>query len=92
MDDEIQEEFSLDGIVKLVDAAHIQQQLGRRGESSEKVAFAYVLVLNKTDLVSNESLDTLEARIRDMNRMARVVRCQNADVPSDTYSTESQCL
>ena len=84
MDDEIREEFTLDGIVTLVDAAHIQQQLGRSGESSEQVAFADVLVLNKTDLVSNESLDTLEARLRDMNRMARVVRCENADVPVDT--------
>ena len=84
MDDEIRDEFSLDGIVTLVDAAHIDQQLGRSDESSEQVAFADVLVLNKTDLVSEESLDTLEARLRDMNRMARVVRSKQADVSVDT--------
>ena len=33
MDDEIREEFALDGIVTLVDAAHIEQQLGRSDES-----------------------------------------------------------
>ncbi|WP_320663907.1 GTP-binding protein [Prochlorococcus sp. MIT 1223] len=84
MDDEIRNEFSLDGIVTLVDAAHIDQQLGRSDESSEQVAFADVLVLNKTDLVSDESLDILESRLRDMNRMARVVRSKQAEVSIDT--------
>ncbi len=84
MDDEIRDEFSLDGIVTLVDAAHIEQQLGRSDESSEQVAFADVLILNKTDLVSDASLDNLESRLRDMNRMARVIRSKQADVSIDT--------
>ena len=84
MDDEIREEFQLDGIVTLVDAAHIEQQLGRSDESTEQIAFADVLVLNKTDLVETDGLDTLEARLRDMNRMARVVRSEKADIPVDT--------
>ena len=84
MDDEIGSEFALDGIVTLVDAAHIDQQLGRSDESTEQVAFADVLVLNKTDLVSSESIDELESRLREMNRMARVVRSERADVPVET--------
>ena len=84
MDDEIRAEFSLDGIVTLVDAAHIEQQLGRSDESTEQVAFADILVLNKTDLVNGEALDSLEARLRDMNRMARVVRSERANVSIDT--------
>ncbi len=84
MDDEIRAEFSLDGIVTLVDAVHIDQQLGRSDESTEQVAFADVMVLNKTDLVSGESVDQLEARLREMNRMARIVRSEQADVPVDT--------
>ncbi len=84
MDEEIGEEFSLDGIVTLVDAAHIEQQLGRSDESTEQVAFADVLVLNKTDLVDAETVDRLEARLREMNRMARVVRTERGDVPVET--------
>ena len=84
MDDEIREEFSLDGIVTLVDAAHIEQQLGRSDESTEQVAFADVLVLNKTDLVENGDLDRVEARLKEMNRMAQVVRTERADVPVET--------
>ena len=64
MDDEIREEFSLDGIVTLVDALHINQQLDRGGESIEQVAFADVLVLNKTNLVADETLDAIESRLR----------------------------
>jgi len=81
MDDEIRAEFALDGIVTLVDAAHIDQQLGRSDESTEQIAFADVLVLNKTDLVPGEALDRLEARLREMNRLARVVRSERANVP-----------
>ena len=84
MDDEIRAEFGLDGIVTLVDAAHIEQQLGRSDESTEQIAFADVLMLNKTDLVADEALDRLEARLRDMNRMARVIRSEWADVSVDT--------
>ena len=84
MDDEIRAEFALDGIVTLVDAAHIEQQLGRSDESAEQIAFADVLVLNKTDLVDDEALDRLEARLREMNRMARVIRSERADVSVDT--------
>ena len=84
MDEEISSEFNLDGIVTLVDAAHIEQQLGRSDESSEQVAFADVLVLNKIDLVSNEALDNLESRLRDMNRMTRIVRAEQANVPVET--------
>ena len=84
MDDELREDYSLDGIVTLVDAAHIEQQLGRSDESTEQIAFADVLVLNKTDLVQGETLDRLETRLKDMNRMARVVRSERANVSVDT--------
>ena len=84
MDDEIASEFSLDGIVTLVDALHIQQQLGRSQESTEQIAFADVILLNKTDLVKTEELDILEARLREMNRLARVHRCERAKVAIPT--------
>ena len=83
VDDEIRAEFALDGIVTLVDAAHIDQQLGRSDESTEQIAFADVLVLNKTDLVHDESLDALEARLRDMNRMTRM-SAANRQMPVET--------
>ena len=41
-------------------------------------------MLNKTDLVNGEAIDRLEARLRDMNRMARVVRSEMANVSVET--------
>ncbi len=80
MDDEIRDEFTLDGIVTLVDSAHINQQLEHSTESAEQVAFADVLILNKTDLVSKNEVTILESRLRDMNKMARILRTKEAGV------------
>ena len=72
MDDDIREQFALDGIVTLVDARHIDAQLAYSKESAEQIAFADVLVLNKTDLVDRATVTALEQRLRGMNAMARV--------------------
>ncbi|MDA1298529.1 MAG: GTP-binding protein [Proteobacteria bacterium] len=81
MDDDIRREFVLDGIVTLVDAGHIDKQLGNSKEAEEQVAFADVILLNKTDLLSAADLDLLEGRIKGMNKMARVYRSRHADIP-----------
>ena len=85
MDDELRAEYALDGIVTLVDAAHIEQQLGRSDESTEQIAFADVLLLNKTDLVKDETLDSLEVSAPGHEPVwRRVVRSEMANVP-DRY-------
>ena len=81
VDDELRELFALDGIVTLVDAKHVQLHLDDSSECKEQIAFADVLVLNKTDLVSERELGELERRVTSMNSMAKVLRAQNADVP-----------
>ena len=89
MDDEISSEFSLDGIITLVDTFHINQQLGRSDESTEQIAFADVIVLNKTDLVKDTELDKLEARLREMNKMAKFIRSEMANVPINSILDKS---
>ena len=79
VDDEIKESFSLDAIVTLVDAKHVWQHLDDSAECKEQIAFADVLLLNKTDLVSPEQLGQLEARIRGMNRTCKILRTRNAE-------------
>ena len=79
-DDEMRTRFRLDGIVTVVDTKHIWQHLDESPEAQKQIAFADVLILNKTDLIPAGELDKLEARIRKMNAAARVHRAVNADV------------
>ena len=71
VDDEVKAQFRLDGIVTVVDAGHIVQHLGDSKECQEQIAFADVILLNKTDLVTEAELTELEARLRGMNAVAR---------------------
>ncbi|MEO1526782.1 MAG: GTP-binding protein [Planctomycetota bacterium] len=78
MDDEMREAFRVDGVVTLVDAKHVTLHIDDGEEVNEQVAFADVILLNKTDLVSQEELDVLERRIQSMNAAAKVYRTQDA--------------
>jgi G3E family GTPase len=80
-DADLREKFRLDAIVTLVDAKHLVQHIDNAPEAKEQIAFADVILLNKTDLVAPADLDALEARIRGMNAFAKLHRTQNADVP-----------
>ena len=82
-DDEMKANFRLDAIVTVVDAKHILRHLGTDDESVKQLAFADVIVLNKTDLVSPAELAALEVRIHGINAVAKIHRAQNADVPLD---------
>jgi G3E family GTPase len=65
-----------------VDARHIWQHW-EADEAKEQIAFADVILLNKTDLVTPETLVELEERIRGMNAIAKIYRTQNAQVEMD---------
>jgi G3E family GTPase len=75
--------FRLDAIVTVVDAKHVSTHLDAGDESVKQLAFADVILLNKTDLVSAPELDALESRIRGINAVAALHRTQNGDVPLD---------
>jgi G3E family GTPase len=82
--DEIQDNLRLDGIVTLVDARHIGEHLYDSREAREQIAFADVILLNKTDLVTGEELAEVEGRLKAINSVARLRRTQNALVDLET--------
>jgi len=81
VDEDVQGDFRLDGIITLVDAKHLELHLGHQQEAHEQVAFADVIVVNKIDLVDEAKVAELERRLRGINAMARVVRGSHGDVP-----------
>jgi len=80
-DPEMKEQFALDAIVTLVDAKHILLHLDDSPEAMKQIAFADVILLNKTDLVTPAELDALEKRIHRINGVAKIHRAKNADIP-----------
>jgi G3E family GTPase len=73
----------LDGIVTVVDARHIEKSLNDGPEAQAQLAFADVILLNKTDLVEPHDLNRIERRIRAMNQLARIERTQRSQIPVD---------
>ncbi|MEM6432818.1 MAG: GTP-binding protein [Cyanobacteria bacterium P01_D01_bin.115] len=82
VDDEVQTQARLDAVVTVVDARHIWQHW-EADEAVEQIAFADVILLNKTDLVSDEELTELEQRIRGMNAIAKIHRTRDAQIEMD---------
>ncbi|MDR2674806.1 MAG: GTP-binding protein [Opitutaceae bacterium] len=80
-DAEMRAAYRIDAIVTLVDARHVVRHLDDSPEVKKQIAFADVLILNKTDLVTPAGLDALEARVRRMNAAAKIHRATNAGVP-----------
>jgi G3E family GTPase len=82
-DAEVKEAFVLDSIVTVVDAKHVVLHFDDTREVREQIGFADVILLNKTDLVSEEDLTRVEARIRKMNPVAKLYRTRNSDIALD---------
>jgi G3E family GTPase len=81
VEEDLKEQFLLDAIVTVIDAAHIEKHLGEIAAAAEQVAFADVVLLNKSDLVASTDLARIERRIRAINSTAKIVHTRNADVP-----------
>ncbi|WP_434724926.1 CobW family GTP-binding protein [Mesorhizobium sp. RIZ17] len=80
MDDDVRTKTKLDAVVALVDAKHLPLRLKDSKEAEDQIAFADVVVLNKTDLVSAEELEKVEATVRAINPAARIHRTQRSGV------------
>jgi G3E family GTPase len=80
VDEAIRREFTLAGVVTVVDAKHIAGQIDASEEAREQISFADLLLLNKTDLSTPQELDELEQKISGLNAIAKICRSRNADV------------
>ena len=80
VDDDTKDSFELDAIVTVVDAKHVWQHIDDSNECQEQIAFADIILLNKTDLVTSTELDKLEQKIYSMNSMVKIYRTQNSQI------------
>ena len=84
VDEDVKARTKLDSVTTVVDAKHVLLRLSDSREAREQIAFADQIVLNKTDLVSEDDLRMLEARLRRLNPLAPIHRAQRSNVPLDT--------
>lgn len=83
VDQDVGEAARLDAVVTVADAKWLSDRLKDAPEAKNQIAFADVILLNKSDLVSPADLDRVEAEIRTINPLAKLHRTQNCAVPLD---------
>jgi G3E family GTPase len=80
MDERVGALTKLDAVVTVADAKWLKDRLKDAPEAKNQIAFADVILLNKTDLVTPAELSEIEARIRGINPYARLHRTERANV------------
>ena len=83
IEDEISKSLFLDGIVTLIDAKHISNNLNEQEVVWEQIAFANVILLNKADLVTEPEMEKLEKQMHQINPTAKVCKTTNAVIDLD---------
>ena len=83
VDQDVADRTRLDAIVTVADAVHLDGQLGEHHEAEEQVAFADVVLLNKTDMVDLDRLGGVEDRIRRINPYAKIIRTERCGASLD---------
>ena len=82
MDEDVRSQTFLDSVVTVVDSKHIDQHWDSE-EVQEQIAFADVILLNKTDLVSTQALENLKQKIQSMNVIAKLYPTYDANIEID---------
>ena len=81
VDEDVKAKTRLDSVTTVVDAKHVLLRLSDSKEAAEQIAFADQIVLNKADLVSENDLRMVEARLRRLNPLAPIHRATRSNVP-----------
>ena len=81
IDENVGRQTKLDAVVTVADAKWLNDRLKDAPEAKNQIAFADVILINKTDLVSPAELSEVEARIRAINPYARLHKTERAKIP-----------
>src|SRR4051812_21572209 len=80
VDENVGNKTRLDAVVTVADAKWLRDRLRDAPEAKNQIAFADVILINKTDLVTEAELREVEARIRGINPYAKLHRTQRAEI------------
>ena len=80
VDENVGRKAKLDAVVTVTDAKWLRERLKDAPEAKNQIAFADVILLNKTDLVGPADLSEVERRIRGINPYARVHKTERCAI------------
>ena len=86
MDDAVLEDVALDAVVTLIDSKHIEQHLddiryyGINSQAVDQIVSADRIIVNKVDLVDQDTVERNERRIRKLNQRSEIDRSSYAEV------------
>ena len=83
VDENVGRRARLDAVVTVADAKWLKDRLKDAPEAKNQIAFADVILINKTDLVTEAELREVEARIRGINPYAKLHRTQRSQIALD---------
>ena len=81
VDEDVGRHTKLDAVVTVADAKWLKDRLRDAPEAKNQIAFADVILVNKTDLVTPEELREIEMRVRGINPYARLHRTERCSLP-----------
>lgn len=81
VDEDVQSKVALDAVVTVVDAKHFLSAVDEEHELAEQVAFADIILLNKTDLVDADTLSHVKSKITALNKFAQVIETVKSGAP-----------
>src|ERR1700755_2744151 len=81
VDENVGRRTKLDAVVTVADAKWLKDRLRDAPEAKNQIAFADVILLNKTDLVTPGELRDVEMRIRAINPYAALHKTTRSNVP-----------
>tara|TARA_B100000683_G_scaffold125849_2_gene123484 strand:+ start:1261 stop:2280 length:1020 start_codon:yes stop_codon:yes gene_type:complete len=88
----IKKHFPISAIICLIDSELVESQLEETEEAINQITFSDVLLINKTDLVSDDYVLHLESRLSQMNPLARLVKGFKSAYPQIDFIKESENL
>src|SRR4051812_25344309 len=83
VDENVGNKTKLDAVVTVADAKWLRDRLKDAPEAKNQIAFADVILVNKSDLVNPEELREVELRIRGINPYAKVHATERCRIPLD---------
>jgi len=83
VDEAVGAKTQLDAVITVADARWLQDRLKDAPEAKNQIAFADVIIINKTDLVSPAELREVKKRIRAINPYAKLHTTERCALPLD---------